>query len=92
MLTNIILYVFSFLIGTLGQIVIFISQGWHLPSAVFDATTYFFSFLMKFNIIVPMDQWLTALKWSIGFDAVYVAVRLVMKIFNYVRGSGGIEI
>ena len=93
MITAAILYVFSFLLSVLANIAIFISQGWTIwPSSLLDGLTAFFTALMNFNNWLAVSEGLTALKYLIGFDAIYISIRLLMKLFNWIRGAGAIEV
>jgi len=93
MITDIILYIFSFFLSVIGNTASFISGDWHIwPTSVLSGFTYFCQNLMTFNIIFPIDQLLIALHTLITFLTIYLAVRLLMKIFNWVRGSGPIDI
>lgn len=93
MLIDILLYVASLILGTIGGIIVFISNGWSIwPSAVLNGFTYFFQKLMTFNIILPIDQWLLAFSTMIKFDVIYVSTKLILKLINWVRGAGGVEL
>jgi len=93
MITDVILYTFSFLLGVIGNIAVFLSQGWSIwPPSVLNGFTYFFTTLMSFNIILPIKDWLGQLLFLMNFDAIYVSIKLLMRIFNFVRGSGEIKV
>ena len=93
MLTSIFIYILSFILGMIGNIMTTIASGWSIwPPALLSGLTYFFQRLMDFNIIFPIDTLLTCIKFYISFDIIYFSVRLLLKLFNWIRGSGGIEI
>lgn len=93
MITTILLYVISFILGTIGSTIVYISHGWSVwPASVLDGLTYFFTQLMNFNIFFPVDTLLTVILFFINFEVIYISVRLLLKLFNYIRGSGGVDI
>ena len=88
MIVGIIIYIFSFIIGIIGAVLGAISRGFTIwPKALLDGFTYFFSKLMDFNILFPVDTFLTVFKWLLGFLVIYGGVKILFKIFNYFRGS-----
>jgi hypothetical protein len=93
MITTIILYILSFSLATISTISDFIARGWSpWPASVLDGLTYFFVNLMKFDFIFNIRQLLLAVKWVILFDLIYICVRLLMKLINWARGSGSIDV
>lgn len=93
MITDILLYVVSFLLGTIGQFLNFIANGWTIwPPAVLNGLTYFFTAMMNWDFIFVISTLLTVLKFMVGFDIIYISIKLLLKLFNYIRGASGIEI
>ena len=93
MITDIILYIFSFIFAMLGSLASALSNNWHIwPPAVLDGLTYVCTKLMDFNVLLPVDTALTAIQWLVGFLVIYVSVRLLLMFINWIRGSGSIEI
>lgn len=93
MISDIFLYILSFILGVIGNMLTFVTLGWHIwPASVIDGLTYFCQHLMSFNIIFPIDTLLTALKFFVGFEAIYLPARLLIKFFNWIRGAGPMEI
>lgn len=93
MITSIVFYILSFTLGVISSISDFLARGWSpWPSSVLSGLTYFFTNLMRFDFIFNITQLLLAIKWVIAFDLIYITVRLLMKLFNWVRGSGSIEV
>jgi hypothetical protein len=92
MITDTIIYILSFLLRVMTHILIFITQGWSLwPASIIDGMNYFFQHLMTFNIVLPIDLWLQAISFLIKFIVIYVPVKLLMKVVNFFRGSGPID-
>ena len=85
MITNILLYIFASLI----TLVCWILPKWQIwPSDVLDGITYFFQQLAVFNFIFPIDTVFNVLTFLIYFEVAYFTAKLVMKFFNYIRGTG----
>ena len=93
MITNILLYVVSFIVSVIGGFLSTIARGWTIwPSAVLDGLTYFFTAMMNWDFAFNIATLLTVIKFIIGFDIMYVSVKLLLKLFNYIRGAGGVEL
>jgi len=93
MITDGIIYIFSFILGIVGDFSNLIAKGWTVwPSSVLNGLTYFFTTLMNFNGLFPVDTLLIAVKFFIGFDIIYIGVKLLLKLFNWIRGASGIEL
>ena len=88
MITDIFLYIFSFIIGMIGSIISDIFGHFQIwPQAFLSGLTYFFKNLMAFNILFPIDTVLIVFQWLLAFFTAYFGYKLVKKIFNYFRGS-----
>lgn len=93
MITDTILYIFGFFIDTTASIATFISFDWHVwPRGVLDGFTYFFQSLMKLNLLFPIDTLLQAILFLVGFLSIFYSVKILLKIINWTRGSGSIDI
>lgn len=83
----------SFILKLIAKASDVIAKDWTVwPSAVLDGLTYFFTNLMNFDFFLNIYQMLLAMKWLVGFLIIYVSVRLLLKLFNFLRGSGELEI
>lgn len=93
MITTLLLYIISFLLGAISFASNFVAGNFSIwPSTVLNGLTYFFSSLMKLDFILNIYQMLTSLKWLIAFLIVWVSIKLLLKLFNFGRGSGEIDI
>jgi hypothetical protein len=93
MIIDILLWIISLILGSVGSIIVFISGGWSIwPVEVLQGFTYFFQHLMNFNIIFPVDTLLHVISTMIKFDVAYVSVKLLLKLVNWARGAGGVEL
>ena len=93
MITSIFLYILTFILGAIAGLMGFIAHGWGVwPSNVLDGLTYFFSHLMNWNFLLNTYALLQAISTLIKFLVIYVGVRLALKLFNWMRGAGGIDI
>lgn len=89
MLTNIILLLVTWFI----KLVSFLLPTYQAISSNFaSGLSYFFSTLATLNFFFPIDQLFTALLYLINFEIAYYSVKLVVKIVNFVRGSGELKI
>jgi hypothetical protein len=93
MITSMILYLFSFLLSLLSSMTDFLAQGWSVwPASVLNGLTYFFSLLMDWDFLINTSQLLTATKWLMDFEIIYLSTKLLLKLFNWIRGTGSIEL
>lgn len=93
MIIDILLYIVSIILGSIGSLIVFVSNGWSIwPDAVLQGFKYFFTHLMDFNIILPVDTFLLVISTVIKFDVAYISTKLVLKLVNWIRGAGGIDI
>lgn len=93
MITTLFFWGISFILKLIAGASNVIAKDWTVwPSAVLDGLTYFFTNLMNFDFFLNIYQMLLAMKWLVGFLIIYISVRLLLKLFNFLRGSGELEI
>lgn len=93
MITDIFLYILALIMTMIFQISDTLSAGWSVwPDSVLSGLTYFLQLLMTFNFIFPIDTLFDVIKFIISFEVIYLGVKLLLKLFNYIRGASGIEI
>jgi hypothetical protein len=90
MILTFIFYILAILIGTVS-IVLPTWQIW--PQVFLDGLAYFFSHLASLNFLFPVDTLLTVLLFWLSFEVLYFTAKLIMKVFNFFRGTGsGLDI
>lgn len=93
MLVALIIYIFSFILGSIASMSNFIASGWSpWPDSILNGITYFLTNLMNWDFLLNISAMLLAIKFMISFDVIYIGVKLLLKMFNWIRGSGGIDI
>ena len=93
MIASIFLYIFSFILSIMSALTDFIAQGRSIwPDNVLNGLTYFFTQLMNWDFLLNITQLLTAIKFLIAFEVIYLLVKLALKIINWIRGAGPIEL
>ena len=93
MIITILLYVLSLVMGIVAGFCNTLASGFSLwPATVLQGLTYFFTNLMNWNFIFNVVAMLSAFKYLLGFLVLYVGARLTIKIFNFFRGAGGMDI
>lgn len=93
MIISVLLFVVSFLFDSVVFIMQFIAKDFSVwPDNVLNGFTYFFTSLMNFDFILNTTELLNMLKYLIAFDVIYISIKLLLKLFNWVRGSGGVEL
>lgn len=93
MILDVLMWMLRIIIDLLVQILGFLSQGLSIwPQTVLDGLTYFFISLMNIDFLLNITALLQAIKFLVAFEIVYVGAKLVIKLVNWVRGSGEIEI
>ena len=71
----------------------FIAQGWSVwPDSLLSGLTYFFTILMNWDFLLNITQLLTAIKFFIAFLVIYLLIKLALKIINWVRGAGPVDL
>lgn len=90
MIFTIIFYVLGFLIGEISAIL----PVWSIwPEDFTDGIEYFCSHFAELNIIIPIESFFNAAIFLIEFLALYLTIKIFMKILNYIRGTGsGLDI
>lgn len=85
---------FIYLISGFLGIIVFILPTWTVwPTTLLTGLTYFFSSLAKLNFLFPIDSLFTVILFLINFEVLFFTSKLIMKIFNYIRGTGsGLDI
>lgn len=83
-------YILTFFIS----FIVLLLPTWSIwPDSLLTGLTYFFSSLAKLNFIFPIDTLFTVLLFIVNFEILYFSSKLVMKLFNYFRGTGsGLDI
>jgi hypothetical protein len=93
MITDIILYILSLIMTLMFTISDTLTAGWTIwPPTALQGINYFFQQLMMFNFIFPMDTLMIVIIFILTFEVLYFSVKLLLKLFNWIRGAGGIEI
>jgi len=93
MITDMFLYIIALVLTMIFQISDSISAGWSVwPSGVLNGLTYFFQQMMMFNFLFPVDTLFTVIIFIINFEVIYLGVKVLLKMFNWLRGASGIEI
>jgi hypothetical protein len=90
MITSLLLYLITLFIS----LIVLILPSWEVwPDSLLTGLTYFFGSITKFNFIFPVDSLFAVIIFIINFEVLYLTAKLVMKIFNYIRGAGsGLDI
>lgn len=93
MILTVLLYILSYILKIVITITDSLADGWSIwPDTLLNGLTYFFTSLMTFDFLLNIVALLTVLKWLFGFLAVYVSIKLLLKIINWFRGSGELDI
>lgn len=93
MISSILLYIISFIVGTFATFSNAIAGGFSLwPDKLLNGLTYFFIALMRFDMILNLVAFFTVLKWFLTFIIVYFSIKLLASLFNWGRGSGDIDL
>jgi len=85
-----LLYVLIFFIS----IVVFLLPTWTpFPNDLLTGLTFFFSSLAKLNFLFPIDSLFSVLLFLIYFEVIYFTAKIILKVFNFFRGTGsGLDI
>lgn len=85
---------FFYIISIMIKLAVFVLPSFTVwPQTLIDGLTYIFNALAKFNFILPVDTFFSALLFFIHFNALYLGAKLSLKLINFVRGTGtGLEI
>lgn len=90
MIITALLSLFTLIISTITLLL----PSWDIfPPDLYNGLTYFFSSLAKMNFIFPVDTLFTVLLFIVNFEVIYFTAKIIMKIVNYIRGTGsGLDI
>jgi len=90
MIATIFLGLISLFINTTTYIL----PTWTLwPDDLLTGITYFAGSIGKLNFLLPIDTFFTVILFLINFEVLYFTAKFILKIFNYVRGTGsGLDI
>lgn len=80
--------------GWFIQLIAYILPTWTLwPADVLAGLNYFCGSLAKLNFLFPVDTLFTCILFFINFEVLYFGAKILMKLFNFIRGTGsGIDI
>lgn len=93
MITNIILYLVNLIMTLIFTLSDALCSGWTVwPSSVLNGLSYLLQQLMIFNFIFPVDTLFTVIIFIVNFEAIYLSIKILLKLFNWLRGASGIEI
>jgi hypothetical protein len=93
MILDILFYIFSFILGTLAAASNLLARGFSIwPDKLLEGLTYFFTCIMKLDMILNIVALFTVLKWFLGFLVIYYSVKLFIMLINALRGSGKVDI
>lgn len=83
-----------YIIRVVFDAVAFVLPSWEVwPDTLIDGLEYIFQSMAKFNFILPVDTFFTALLWFVHFSALYLTAKISLKAFNFMRGTGtGLDI
>lgn len=94
MLIDILLFILGIIIDLLVYVLDFLLIGkitiW--PDELLNGLTYFFTNLMNFDFVLNIGQLLLVLQFLFLFFILYVPARLIVKLVNWIRGAGSIDI
>jgi len=89
MIIDIFLYILSIILLVMSRILP-TWQPW--PAPVHDAMFWFVDHLKILGLIANVPDCLEAFGWFLNVLGAYLFARLIVSFFNWVRGSGSIEI
>jgi hypothetical protein len=95
MITDIFLYIVALILTLIYQLADTLASGWTIwPTQLLDGMTYFANQIMLLNGFFPgvIVQLFLALKSLLDFMVIYLFVKLLFKLFNWIRGASGIEL
>jgi hypothetical protein len=90
MITDILISLFNLFM----KIILFLLPTWTIwPHQLLDGLTYFTTTISNFNFIVPIDSLFQAIQFVVHFEEMYLSTKLILKVWNYFRGTGsGLDI
>lgn len=85
MITDLLIFIFRIVIDA----IVFVLPTWTIwPPDLLNGVAYFAGSLAKINFIFPIDTLFTIIIFIINFEVLYLTAKIVMKAFNYLRGTG----
>jgi uncharacterized membrane protein len=85
MITTALIYILNLFIG----LIVLLLPSWSVwPSDLLTGLSYFCASLAKLNFIFPIDSFFTVLLFIVNFEILYFTSKIIMKVFNYLRGTG----
>jgi hypothetical protein len=90
---TLVLWILGFMLSMIAGFCNIIASGWSVwPPVVLNGLTYFFGLLMNWNFILNTRALLTGIKYLVGFLIIYFGIKLALKLFNWIRGSGPLDV
>jgi len=82
------------LMALLIEFFVLLLPTWSIwPAEFLTGLTYFFSIFAKLNFILPIDTLMIVVNLFCSFLGAYFTVKIILRIVNYVRGTGaGLDI
>ena len=65
---------------------------WKLPEEWIDTVQVIVNYAMKFDGLVPVREMFIVLFAIITFEISFFGARMLLKLVNFIRGSGQIEL
>ena len=85
MIITMILYVLTMLLNMISTVL----PSWQVwPQNLLDGLTYFLGTLWNFDFIIPVATLYQVIIFMISFEVTYFTAKIIMKVFNYLRGTG----
>lgn len=85
MITTLLLTILYFFI----MIICALLPTWQIwPADFLNAVGYFFEHIAGLNFIFPIDSFFEVFSFFISFEVLYLTAKLIMKVFNFARGTG----
>ncbi|ARF10118.1 hypothetical protein Indivirus_18_2 [Indivirus ILV1] len=85
-------FILLLLYSILGGLAIALPHFSIWPASILNAITYLINSLAIANFIFPIDTLFYCVNLFIGFLILYYGTKLLVSIFNWLRGSGEIKI
>lgn len=92
MIISLLLYIAGFILGTLATTTRLLTGNFQIPNNLTEGLTYFLTNINTFDFMLNTSELMLAIKWFIAFNVLYFGAKLIFKIYNWIRGSGGIEV
>jgi hypothetical protein len=85
-------FLLIFLYAILGGLAYWLPHFSIWPTSILNAIAYLVNKLAIINFIFPIDTLFYCINFFIQFLVLYYGAKLLVSIFNWVRGSGEIKI